>query len=162
MEIAIVVAADEMNGIGINNQLLCHLPNDLKYFKQLTTGHAILMGRKTYDSIGRPLPNRLNLVLSKSQNEIAGCETFSEMETAINFAKEKGLEKLYIIGGDSVYKQGLALCDKVYLTRIHHSFLADAFFVALLPNEWKLQATETAMADEKNAYAHSFEVYQKM
>lgn len=162
MEIAIVVAADEMNGIGINNQLLCHLPNDLKYFKQLTSGHAILMGRKTYDSIGRPLPNRLNLVLSKSQNEIAGCETFSEMETAINFAKEKGLEKLYIIGGDSIYKQGLALCDKVYLTRIHHRFLADAFFVALLPNEWKLQATETIGADEKNAYAHSFEVYQKM
>jgi len=162
MEIAIVVAADEMNGIGINNQLLCHLPNDLKYFKQLTTGHAILMGRKTYDSIGRPLPNRLNLVLSKSQPEISGCETFSEMETAINFAKEKGLEKLYIIGGDSIYKQGLALCDKVYLTRIHHRFLADAFFVALLPNEWKLQATETIGADEKNAYAHSFEVYQKM
>ncbi|MCF8253199.1 MAG: dihydrofolate reductase [Bacteroidia bacterium] len=161
MEIAMVVAADEANGIGNENQLLCHLPNDLKYFKRITSGHAVLMGRKTYDSIGKPLPNRVNLVISKSIAFIEGCEMFTDIPSSIQYAEEKGFTHLFIIGGDSIYKQALAYCNRVYLTRIHHQFNADAYFVNLPAEEWKLLQAEPQAADEKNKYAHTFEVYQK-
>jgi dihydrofolate reductase len=162
MELAIVVAADEKNGIGNDNQLLCHLPNDLKYFKRITSGHAVLMGRKTYDSIGKPLPNRTNYVLSKSTKEIPGCLVFTDIESAMNHALVQTVPVLYIIGGDSIYKQALALCSKVYLTRIHHEFKADSFFPELSSDEWQLVSADLQGIDEKNAYAHTFEVYQKI
>lgn len=162
IEIALIVAADEQNGIGNQNKLLCHLPNDLKFFKRITSGHAVLMGRNTYDSIGKPLPNRINLVVSKRIAFIEGCEVFTNIDSAIDFAQEQGLTHLFIIGGDSVYKQSLSLCHKVYLTRIHHTFTADTFMVPLKENEWKLESSELQMADEKNAYAHTFEVYNRI
>lgn len=161
MEIAIVVAADQNNGIGNENQLLCHLPNDLKYFKRVTSGHAVLLGRKTYDSIGKPLPNRSNLVLSQNIKFIEGCEVFTEIKSAMSYAEEKGFTHLFIIGGDSIYKQALPLCNKVYLTRIHHSFKADAFFVTLPEKDWKLESSEYFEKDEKNAYSHTFEVWNR-
>lgn len=162
MEIALIVAVDENNGIGHNNQLLCHLPNDLRYFKRVTSGSAVLMGRKTYDSIGRPLPNRLNLVVSKSVHHIEGCEVFASVEDAIKFAQVNKQATLFIIGGDSIYKQALSLCNKIYLTRIHHRFEADAFFGPIPEQEWKLIASEEQSADEKNAYTHSFDVYERI
>ena len=162
MEIAMVVAADEQNGIGIDNKLLCHLPNDLKYFKRITTGYAVLMGRKTYDSIGKPLPNRTNLILSKTAKEIEGCQVFTSFEAVLDFAKQAQVEKLFIIGGDSIYKQALPLCNKVYLTRIHHTFKADAFFVELNASAFALSRAEHHDADEKNAYPHTFEVYERI
>jgi dihydrofolate reductase len=162
MEIAMVVAADEQNGIGADNKLLCYLPNDLKYFKQVTTGSAVLMGRKTYESIGKPLPNRTNLMLSKTAQEIEGCQVFTSFEAVLDYAKQAQLEKLFIIGGDSIYKQALPLCHKVYLTRIHHTFKADAFFTPLPPSEFTCTSAVHHDADEKNAYAHSFEVYERI
>jgi dihydrofolate reductase len=162
MEIAIVVAADQNNGIGKDNQLLCHLPNDLKYFKKVTTGHAILMGRKTFDSIGKPLPNRINMVLSKTLKEISGCLVFPDIESAKEYALVQNVPVLFIIGGDSIYQQSLPICNKVYLTRIHHSFEADAFFPELPAQDWKLLESEAHEIDEKNAYAHTFEVYQNL
>jgi dihydrofolate reductase len=161
IEIAFVVAADENNGIGKNNELLCYLPNDLKFFKRITTGYAVLMGRKTYDSIGKPLPNRINLIVSRKIAFIDGCEVFSGIESAIEYAVEQGLTHLFVIGGDSVYKQSLQFCHKVYLTRIHHTFEADSFMVPLPENEWKLESSELQLADEKNPYAHTFEVYTR-
>jgi dihydrofolate reductase len=136
-KIAIVVAISENNGIGKDNQLLWHLPADLKHFKEITTGHAIIMGRKTFDSIGRPLPNRLNLVVSKSVQNIDGCVVFESIEAAIQFAQEQNQTNLFIIGGDSIYKQALHLCHKLYLTRIQHSFEADSFFGPTQPKEWQ-------------------------
>lgn len=162
MEISLIVAVDANNGIGYKNQLLCHLPNDLKYFKRVTSGSAVLMGRKTFDSIGRPLPNRLNLVVSKSVQQIEGCEVFESIEAAITFAQAQNQANLFIIGGDSIYKQALPLCNKLYLTRIHHSFDADAFFGPVPQQEWKLIASEEQAADEKNAYTHSFDVYERI
>lgn len=162
MEISLIVAVDANNGIGYKNQLLCHLPNDLKYFKRVTSGSAVLMGRKTFDSIGRPLPNRLNLVVSKSVQHIEGCEVFESIEAAITFARAQNQAHLFIIGGDSIYKQALPLCNKLYLTRIHHSFEADAFFGPVPQQEWKLIASEEQAVDEKNAYTHSFDVYERI
>lgn len=162
MEISLIVAVDANNGIGYKNQLLCHLPNDLKYFKRVTSGSAVLMGRKTFDSIGRPLPNRLNLVVSKSVQQIEGCEVFESIEAAITFAQAQNQANFFIIGGDSIYKQALPLCNKLYLTRIHHSFDADAFFGPVPQQEWKLIASEEQAADEKNAYTHSFDVYERI
>lgn len=161
MEIAIVVAADEKNGIGYHNKLLCHLPNDLKYFKTLTTGHGILMGRNTFDSIGRPLPNRTNLVLSRQIAFLEGAEVFADIPSAIQYADDIGLTHLFVVGGDSIYKQALSFCSKVYLTRIHHAFEADAHFVALDSNEWNQVSAQRNEPDEKNAFAYTFEVFER-
>lgn len=162
IEIALVVAADEANGIGLNNQLLCHLPNDLKYFKKITTGYSVLMGRKTYDSIGKPLPNRINLVVSNSIAFIEGCEVFTDIPAAIEFANETGSTHLFVIGGASIYEQAIQYCHKVFLTRIHHTFQADTHFTNLNAETWKLVQADFQAADEKNLYNHTFEVYERI
>jgi len=161
MKISMIVAADEENGIGKNNELLCHLPADLKYFKNLTTSHAILMGRKTYESIGKPLPNRTNIVISRNTNSIEGCHVFNNIEAGINFAKSLNETELFIIGGDSIYQQSLALTHTIYLTRTHHIFEADAFFPSL-ENDWKLIKETNHLADEKNKFDYSFMVFEKV
>ena len=155
------MAADENNGIGKNNQLLCHLPADLKYFKNLTTHHAILMGRKTFDSIGKPLPNRTNIIVSRSDLNIEGTYCFNSIDEGISFAKSQNETELFIIGGDSIYKQSMDVLNIVYLTRIHHSFEADAFFPALQEEYWQLNQNEFHAADEKNKFEFSFQTYNR-
>ncbi len=155
------MAADENNGIGKNNQLLCHLPADLKYFKNLTTHHAILMGRKTFDSIGKPLPNRTNIIVSRSDLNIEGTYCFNSIDEGISFAKSQNETELFIIGGDSIYKQSMDVLNTVYLTRIHHSFEADAFFPALQEEYWQLNQNEFHAADEKNKFEFSFQTYNR-
>jgi len=155
------VAADENNGIGKNNQLLCHLPADLKYFKNLTTHHAILMGRKTFESIGKPLPNRTNIIISRSDLNIEGTYCFKSIDEGISFAKSQNESELFIIGGDSIYQQSMDILDTVYLTRIHHSFEADAFFPALQEEYWQLNQNEFHAADEKNKFDFSFQTYNR-
>ncbi len=162
MKISIIVAADENYGIGKGNQLLCHLPADLKYFKQITQGHAILMGRKTHESIGKPLPNRSNIIISSSNLPKEACFVFDSIEKGIEFCKQAGEEELFIIGGDSIYKQSIHLADKIYLTRIHHSFEADAFFPVLPPDEWQLDQQVLNPSDEKNAWSFTFETYHRI
>ena len=161
MKISCIVAADELNGIGKNNQLLCHLPADLKYFKNLTTHHAILMGRKTFESIGKPLPNRTNIIISRSDLNIEGTYCFKSIDEGISFAKSQNESELFIIGGDSIYQQSIDILDTVYLTRIHHSFEADAFFPALQEEYWKLNQNEFHAADEKNKFDFSFQTYNR-
>ena len=161
MIISLVVAADEQNGIGKNNQLLCYLPADLKYFKSTTSGHHILMGRKTYDSIGKPLPNRTNIIISRSPQAIEGCIVKSSVEEAIAFAKANDEKELFIIGGGTVYDLTLHFADRIHLTRIHHTFEADTFFPQLDMQDWKEIKNEFHQVDEKNAYDFSFIVYQR-
>lgn len=161
MKISCIVAADEKNGIGKDNQLLCHLPADLKYFKNLTTHHAILMGRKTFESIGKPLPNRTNIIISRSELSIEGTYSFKSIEEGISFAKSLNETELFIIGGDSIYQQSLELIDTIYLTRIHHSFDADAFFPNLQEENWQLSQNELHQADEKNKFNFSFQTYTR-
>jgi dihydrofolate reductase len=159
MNICLIVAADENNGIGKNNNLLCYLPNDLKFFKQTTLGTPVVMGRKTYESIGKPLPGRRNIVLSKTLKSLDGCEVFNDLETALMVLASTTNEKCFIIGGDSVYKIALPIAQIVYLTRIHHKFDADAFFPKLEESQWQLESEEHHEADEKNKYDYSFQKY---
>ena len=161
MIISLIVAADEKNGIGKSNQLLCHLSADLKYFKQTTTGHHIVMGRKTFESIGKPLPNRTNIVISQSPKSIDGCIVKSSIEEAIAFAKANNEHELFITGGGSVYEQAFHLADKIYHTKIHHIFEADTFFLNFDKHDWLEIKNEFHKADEKNQYDFSFIVYQR-
>jgi len=161
MKISLIVAADLNNGIGYCNQLLCHLPADLKYFKNLTTGHHILMGKNTYNSIGKPLPNRTNLVVSKTINNLHGCHVFNAIDDAIAFALSNNETELFIIGGDSIYKQCMYMAETIYITRIKHTFTADTFFPVIDPTVWQLQSINCHEADNKNAYNYCFEIYHQ-
>ncbi len=162
MKIFFIVAVDEQNGIGKNQQLLCHLPADLKYFKTLTTGHTVLMGRKTYESIGKALPNRCNIVISSKEILQQNIHAFTSIEDGIAFAKKQEHSHLFIIGGDSIYQQTLALANVIYITRIHHTFNADAFFPVLNNTDWQLTSDVFCEADEKNLFNYSFQIYHKL
>ncbi len=162
MQISLIVAADEKNGIGLGNQLLCHLPDDLKYFKQTTLGHAIVMGRKTFESIGKPLPKRTNIIISRNAAlNIEGCVVVTSLNEAIEYAKANGETELFITGGGTIYELAFPLADKIYLTRIHHTFDADTFFPAINANEFRLASSEKHFSDEKNKYDFTFEVYER-
>jgi len=156
--ISIIAALDINNGIGFNNRLLCHLPDDLKRFKRITTGHTIIMGWNTYLSLPiKPLPNRKNIVLCDIPNaEAPGCILVSSMEEAILNSNWDG-EK-FIIGGAMVYKQFFPLAQKLYITRIYHEFKSDAWFPDIDPFDWQLQSSERHKADETE-YPYSYEIY---
>ena len=154
-----VVIADENNGIGKDNHLLCHLPADLKHFKSLTIGHPVIMGRKTFDSMGKPLPNRRNIVVSRRPIEIPGCEIAHSIEDAIALCSDD--ERISIIGGATIYEQSMHLTDIIYLTRIHHSFEADTYFPAMRNDEWIEVAREHHEPDEKNIYPYTFITYKR-
>ena len=163
MIISLIVVADEHNGIGKSNQLLCHLPADLKYFKQTTTGHHIVMGRKTYDSVGKPLPNRVNIVITRnSLLSLPGCVVVADLQQAISYAAENGETELFITGGGTIYEQAMGIANRIYLTRIHHNFEADTFFPAIEPTMWKELSSEFNEQDEKNKYDYSFQVLEKL
>ena len=161
MIISLIVVVDEKNGIGKNNQLLCHLPADLKYFKNTTTGHHVLMGRKTFEAVGRPLPNRTNIVISRSANLIEGCVVKGSIEEGISFAKQNEEHELFITGGGIIFHLTLHVADRMYITRIHNSFDADTFFPPFDKQDWQVIKNEFHKADEKNAYDFSFLVYQR-
>jgi dihydrofolate reductase len=149
------------NAIGNRNQLLCHLPADLKYFKAVTTGHHIVMGRKTFESIGKPLPNRPNIVISTNPDlKIEGCIVVNSLDEAVSLAKAAGETELMITGGGVIFNQSMAIADRIYLTRIFHTFEADTWFPEMGP-EWVLTKDDKHEADEKNAYPFSFQVYEK-
>jgi dihydrofolate reductase len=119
------------------------------------------MGRKTFDSIGKPLPNRTNIIVSRSDLNIEGTYCFNSIDEGISFAKSQNETELFIIGGDSIYKQSMDVLNTVYLTRIHHSFEADAFFPALQEEYWQLNQNEFHAADEKNKFEFSFQTYNR-
>lgn len=154
--IAIVVAVAENNVIGKDNQLIWHLPADLKHFKQTTMGHPILMGRKTYESIGKPLPGRTSIVITRQEDYKAeGCIVVNSVKEAIEEAKQLD-EQAHIIGGAEIYRQSLDLTDTIYLTRIHHSFDGDTYFPEIKAEEWETVSEEHHEPDEKNKYSYSF------
>ncbi|MBD8346804.1 dihydrofolate reductase [Dysgonomonas sp. HGC4] len=161
--ISIIVAIDEKNAIGKDNQLLCHLPNDLKYFKSVTQGHTVIMGRNTYESLPNgALPNRRNIVLSRNKDlQLDRCEMSSSLEDAIALCDSE--TEVFIIGGATVYAKAIDLADKLYITYIHHQFEGtDAFFPKVDKNKWIESSRIENDADEKNKYAHTFVVYNKI
>lgn len=166
MILSIIVAVSENNVIGKDNQLVWHLPADMKFFKEKTTGHFIITGRKNYESIPekyRPLPNRTNIVVTRQKNYHAPFAlVMPSVETALTFAKEKSEEgEVFIIGGAEIFGQTLGICNRVYLTRIHHSFDGDTFFPDLNKAEWTLTHSEKHVADEKNKYDFTFETWER-
>lgn len=160
MSLEIVVAVDENWGIGKDNQLLWHLPADLKHFKNITSGHPVVMGRKTYESIGRALPNRRNVVISRQTSlQIEGVEVVHSLEEALALLAQEAV--VFIIGGAQIYRESIQKVDKIHLTKVHHLFNADAFFPALDPQVWEETNRETHQPDEKNAFSYTFSTYSK-
>ncbi|SMC33642.1 dihydrofolate reductase [Polynucleobacter kasalickyi] len=169
MTISIIVARSKSGVIGINNQLPWHLPADLKHFKAITSGHPILMGRKTWDSLGRPLPNRRNIVISRQTGlDLAGAECFSSLEAAIAACQDA--PEVFIIGGAQIYEQALSLVDQLIITEVDIEVDGDAFFPSL-DNSWHIVAKEDhpqehhlAQPDQagKTYPAYSFITYQRV
>lgn len=158
----IVVAMGEKNGIGADNQLLWHLPKDLKHFKDLTSGHPIIMGRKTYESIGKALPNRTNIVISRKKNWFEeGILIVGSIKEAVKFAKKID-ENVFIIGGGNIYEQTMEIADKLEVTLVKAELKADTFFPKIDPKIWKLTEEVFHEKDEKNEYDFSFQTYEKI
>jgi len=160
--LSIAVAIGENYAIGKNNQLLWHMPADLKFFKQTTSGNTVIMGRKTFDSVGRPLPNRRNIVITRDTGlKIEGVEVVNSLDKALEITKTEE-KPVFIVGGAEIYKQALPKTQILYLTTIHHHFDADTFFPEINRNEWKVISSETHKADAKNKYDYTFEVLERI
>lgn len=158
--ISMIVAADENNVIGKDNQLIWHLPDDLKFFKAKTSGHAIIMGRNTFESVGKPLPKRTNIIITRDENYSAeGCVVVHSLEDALEKAHEVDPNP-FIVGGEQIYRLGLPIADRVYLTRIHHTFEGDRHFPEL-NGEWKEVESVEHPSNEKHAHSFTFKTYEK-
>lgn len=160
--INIVVAKASNNVIGAKNDLIWHLPNDLKHFKNLTSGHPIIMGRKTYESLGKPLPNRTNIVITRDSNWTTdGIVKENSLEKAIDSALKID-EDIYIIGGGNIYKQAMEFTDILYITEVHHEFDGDTYFPEIDTDDWEEIERENFKKDEKHPFAYSFVTYKKV
>lgn len=158
--IIMIAAIAENNALGKNNELIWHLPNDFKRFKSLTTGHHIIMGRKTFESFPKPLPNRTHVVITRQKDyHPDGCIVVDSIEKAIAVCPKD--ETLFIIGGGEIYQLGLPFTDKLEITRVHQSFEADAFFPEIDPNNWQEIYTEFNPIDEKHLYRYTYQTYVK-
>lgn len=158
----IVVAMGEKNEIGFENQLLWHLPKDLKHFKDLTSGHPVIMGRKTYESIGKPLPNRTNIVISKKKDWFEeGILIVGSIKEAIKFAKKID-EDVFIIGGGTIYEQTMDVVDRLEVTLVKADLEADTYFPKIDAKIWKKTEETFHEKDEKNQYDFYFQTFEKI
>ncbi len=159
--INIIVAVSTNGVIGLNGNMPWHIPKDLHYFKQITTPHTIIMGRYTYHAIGKPLPNRKNIVLTKTLTPQQGILIAGNWEQALNMITNE--EQVFIIGGQQVFEQALEkqLVKRIYRTLIHYHFDGDTFFPEINLKEWKLISSTFSMKDEKNPYDLTFEIWSK-
>jgi dihydrofolate reductase len=156
--IIMIAAASENNALGKNNELVWHLPNDFKRFKNLTSGHHIIMGRKTFESFPKPLPNRTHIVISRQENyNPEGCIVVNSMKKAIAICPSDN--PIYIIGGGEIYNLGIPFSDKIELTRVHHTFEADAFFPEINPKDWEIILSEFQPKDDKHRFDYTYQTY---
>jgi len=159
--ISIIVAIGENNEIGKKNQLLWHLPADMKHFRKITLGKPVIMGRKTFESIGKPLPNRENIIITSDKNfHSQGIKVVHSLQEALDLTKNQ--PETMIIGGASIYKQALPISDRLYLTVVHHKFDADAFFPKINKEEWQEIKRKDYLTDTENSYPYSFMVLQRI
>ncbi|MFL7891826.1 MAG: dihydrofolate reductase [Anaerolineales bacterium] len=159
MIISLIVAMDQNQGIGFEGQLAWHLPADLKRFKSLTMGHHLIMGRKTYESIGSPLPGRTMIIVTRNPvYQPEGCMVAHSIDTALDFARMGSDNEAFIIGGGDLFAQTIDLADRIYLTQVHASLPADVYFPDYSELDWREIETEFNPADEKNQYAVTFKV----
>lgn len=165
LPVSLIVATTRNQVIGRDNQMPWHLPADLRYFKQRTLGKPIIMGRKTWESLGRPLPGRLNIVISRQADvELEGAEVFADLTAAIQrgqkWAKQQGVAEVMVIGGGQIYQQALAFAQRVYLTRIELELEGDAFFPVLDTQQWQQVEAQAHPAQDKEP-GYTFEVWQR-
>jgi dihydrofolate reductase len=161
--VTIIAAIGENNALGKDNDLIWHLPEDLKRFKRTTSGHHILMGRKTFESIGKPLPNRTSVIITRNKKYIQeGCIVVNSIEKAIEVSKVDN--QIFIIGGAQIYNEAMKenLADRLDITLVHQPFEADVFFPEINLKIWKEISREDFKADEKNKYDFSFVSYEKL
>jgi dihydrofolate reductase len=165
MTISLIAAVSQNYVIGKNNQLVWRLPADMKYFKDVTEGHHVLMGRKNYLSIPgkfRPLSNRINIVVTHEKAfKAEGCVVVHSMEEGIDYAKKQGEKELFVIGGGEIYRQTIDLADKLYITWVHSTFEGDTFFPEINFDLWKETYRKDCQPDEKHKFAYSFCIYEK-
>ena len=160
MMLSIIVAVSDNHVIGKDNKLIWHMPADMKFFKDKTTGHYIITGRKNYESIPqkyRPLPGRTNIIVTRQKNYSApGAIVVNTMQDAFSISKSKGETECFIIGGAEIYNQTIDHVDKIYLTKIHNTFEGDTYFPELQNDLWKELSRKDCKPDEKNKYSYSF------
>lgn len=162
MIISFVVAAANNNGIGKDGQLPWNLPNDLKHFKNVTWGMPVIMGRKTYESLGKPLTGRKNIVLTRQSGwKPDGVAVVNKIEDAIFLAKEADVREIMVIGGGEIFKTLFEKAGRIYLTRVDASPEADTFFPAIDPKQWHLASRKDHEADDKHAYNYSFQLWER-
>ena len=158
--ITIIAAIGENNELGKDNQLVWHLPDDFKRFKSITTNHFIVMGRKTFESFPKPLPNRTHVIITRQKNYAPeNCIVVNSIKDAIAISPKN--EVIFIIGGGEIYKQSIAIADKLELTRVHHAFEADTFFPEIDLEKWNLDFEEFHSKDEKNNFDFTFLTYSR-
>ena len=164
MILSAILAVSENNGIGVNNQLPWHLPDDLKFFKRTTLGKPVLMGRKTYDSLGKPLVNRLNVVISRTDVQLPeGVVLVHSIEDGIKRIKQEATEEGFILGGGIIFEQTMNIVDRLYITRVHtHLDGADTFFPDIEEGQWKLVWEEHHPEDEKHKYSFTFQQWDRI
>lgn len=162
MKLSIIVAMAKHRVIGLNNKMPWHLPADLAWFKKNTLGKPVVMGRKTFESIGRPLPNRLNIIISRQpqQSDHPDVIWLSSIDEAIEYAKKN--EEVFIIGGGNIYQQILPFVDRLYLTHIDATLMGDTCFPEYFPEKWHTVFQENHQADEKNPYPYQFEILERI
>lgn len=155
-----IAAVAENNTLGKNNELVWHLPNDFQRFKKLTTGHYIIMGRKTFESFPKPLPNRTHIIISRqSDYKAEGCLIVDSIDKALQCCPTD--QDTYLIGGGEIYKLALPFADCLEITRVHGEFEGDAFFPKIDPEKWKLVESHFNSKDDKHAYDYTYETYLK-
>lgn len=156
----LIAAVAENNALGKNNDLLWHLPNDFKRFKEVTSGHHIIMGRKTFESFPKPLPNRTHVIITRQKDfKHEGCIVVSDIEKAIAACPEN--EDIYIIGGGEIYTQSIHFADQLDITRVHHSFDADVYFPEINPDIWELTNETFHPKDEKHLFDFTFQTFTR-
>jgi dihydrofolate reductase len=160
--LSLLVAADENNLIGNQNKLPWHLPDDLKYFKNLTWAMPVIMGRKTFESVGKILPGRQNIIITRNRGwKYQGADVVHSIEDAIDLAERRSVLEIFIIGGAEIFKTSMDSADRIYMTRIHHVFEGDVYFPEISKDKWALTKEVFREKDEKNLYDHSFQVWEK-
>jgi dihydrofolate reductase len=162
MKVSLIVAVAENGVIGRNNELPWRLSADLRRFKELTMGHAIIMGRKTFESIGRPLAGRRMIVVTRQPHfEAPGVESVNGLDAALEAAARRGEEEAFVIGGAEVFRDATARVNRLYITRVHARIEGDVFFPPLRQEQWRLTSAEQRHADANNEYPVTFEVYER-
>ena len=162
MIISIIAAMDEIQGIGIENKLPWRLPDDLVRFKELTMDHHIIMGRKTYETIGNPLPGRVNIILTRNQDfKAPGCLVSRSPEEAIELARSQGEDEVFVIGGARIFQDTIGIANKFYLTSVHTVGIADTFFPEINLDNWMVVHSESFPANESNEFPTTFKVLNR-